>query len=41
LPRLETWKRYVREGRRSLGNQKNSPVAGRPHGSSIVKDEDT
>ena len=29
LPSFETWQRYVREGRRLRGTQKNSPRAGR------------
>lgn len=29
LPRFKTWVRYVREGRRSCGTQKNRPRAGR------------
>jgi len=36
LPAFETWVRYVRQARQALGEQKNSPRAGRKHGRSIV-----
>lgn len=36
LPAFDTWQRYVRQARRHLGQQKNSPQAGRSRGHSIV-----
>lgn len=35
-PSCETFTRYLRHARRHLKQQKNTPRAGRPHGSSIV-----
>lgn len=40
LPAFETWVRYVRQARQALGEQKNSPRAGREHGRSIVSCHD-
>jgi len=40
MPKFPTWQRYVREGRRLHGVQKNLPRAGRSHGSSVVRRED-
>ncbi|MBN2023910.1 MAG: hypothetical protein JW809_14095 [Pirellulales bacterium] len=37
LPTFDTWSRCLRVARRSLGEQKNTPRAGRPRGRSIVK----
>jgi hypothetical protein len=36
LPAFDTWQRYVRKARNFLGDQKNTPLAGREHGRSIV-----
>ena len=36
LPALETWTRYVRAARRTVGQSKNTPRAGRKHGRSVV-----
>ena len=40
LPSFETWGRYLRKARRLLGEQKNTPRAGRLRGRSIVGEED-
>jgi hypothetical protein len=39
LPDVESWKRYLREGRRKLGAQKNKPRVGRTGGSIASADE--
>ncbi len=40
LPAFETWARYLRDARQALGTQKNSPLAGREHGRSVVSCHD-
>jgi hypothetical protein len=39
LPSLDTWVRYVRKARNALGEQKSSTRRGRPHGKSIVRQD--
>ena len=36
VPDCEAWMRYVRQCRKALNAQKNTPAAGRPHGGSVV-----
>jgi hypothetical protein len=40
LPNLDTWERYLRKARLALGEQKNTPRAGRPHGRSVVRQDE-
>lgn len=37
LPSRETWKRYLRDGRKWHGTQKHQRRSGRPHGRSVVR----
>lgn len=39
LPAEATWTRYLRQARQVLGEQKNHPRLGRPHGKSIVRQD--
>lgn len=41
LPALDTWKRHVRGARLALGEQKNKRRAGRTHGKSIVRRDES
>ena len=40
MPAFETWQRYVRQARQHLGQQKNTPRAGRSRGRSIALPEE-
>ncbi len=40
IPAFETWQRYVRQARKHLGQQKNTPQAGRSFGRSIALPEE-
>jgi hypothetical protein len=39
LPTLDTWTRHLRTARKELGEQKNTPRRGRPHGPSVIRQD--
>jgi len=40
LPAQDTWEKYVRKALSELGESKNQPRGGRPHGSSVVRQDE-